>query len=68
MKNTPQSQRNSLQELVRPGESQAESAVRQSVIFTRLQDLLAWVRKNWIWQFNLGLSFCYVESATSLTG
>ena len=31
--NSPINQRNSLQELVRPGESQAESTVRQSVIF-----------------------------------
>ena len=67
MKNTPQNQRNSLQELVHPGESQAESAVRQSVIFTRLQDVLAWGRKNSIWPFNFGLSCCYVEMATSLT-
>ena len=65
--NSPINQRNSLQELVRPGESQAESTVRQSVIFSRLQDLLAWGRKNSIWPFNFGLSCCYVEMATSLT-
>ncbi len=64
---SPVSQRNSLQELVRPGESLAESSVRQSVIFSRLQDLLAWGRKNSIWPFNFGLSCCYVEMATSLT-
>src|SRR5579864_3993815 len=63
----PVNQRNSLRELVRPGESLAESSVRQSVIFSRLQDLLAWGRKNSIWPFNFGLSCCYVEMATSLT-
>ena len=65
--NSSESQRNSLQELVRPGESLAESSVRQSVIFSRLQDLLAWGRKNSIWPFNFGLSCCYVEMATAFT-
>jgi len=44
-----------------------DEAVRQSLLLTRLQDALAWGRKNSIWPFNFGLSCCYVEMATSLT-
>src|ERR1035441_7253998 len=64
---SPYAQRNALADLVRPGEDPNESAIRRSVVFSRLQDLLSWGRKNSIWPFNFGLSCCYVEMATSLT-
>jgi len=36
-------------------------------LMSRLQDLLAWGRKNSMWPFNFGLSCCYVEMATAIT-
>jgi NADH-quinone oxidoreductase subunit B len=53
--------------LTKPNQNSAEDAVRQSLLLTTMQDLLAWGRKNSIWPFNFGLSCCYVEMATSLT-
>ena len=44
-----------------------EDAVSRSLIFTRLQDIVAWGRKYSMWPVNFGLSCCYVEMATSLT-
>jgi NADH-quinone oxidoreductase subunit B len=55
--------------LSRPGDNrndQQENAGK-SVAVARLQDLIAWGRKNSIWPFNFGLSCCYIELATSLT-
>ncbi len=53
--------------VTRPGHDTVEDAVRKSLFFSRLQDMLAWGRKNSIWPFNFGLSCCYVEMATSIT-
>ena len=48
-------------------DSALDEHLKQNLIMTTLEDMLAWVRKNSIWPFNFGLSCCYVEMATSLT-
>ena len=49
------------------GTSSIEETVQHSLVLSRVQDLIAWGRKNSMWPFNFGLSCCYVEMATSLT-
>ncbi len=48
-------------------ESSGDSSASESILLTRLEDLIAWGRKNSIWPFNFGLSCCFVEMATSIT-
>jgi NADH-quinone oxidoreductase subunit B len=45
----------------------SEDEIYRSVMFGKLDQMVAWGRKNSIWPFGFGLSCCFVEMATSLT-
>src|SRR5512133_1744484 len=51
----------------RVNEGMNDDAINKSVLFVRLEEMIAWGRKNSIWPFGFGLSCCFVEMATSLT-
>jgi NADH-quinone oxidoreductase subunit B len=61
-------------DLIKPGDPGADieklltdEAVQRTVLLTRLDDMVAWGRKNSVWPFAFGLSCCFVEMATSIT-
>lgn len=50
-----------------PGGGSVDDFIRRNLMMTKLEDMVAWGRKNSLWPFNFGLSCCYVEMATAFT-
>lgn len=49
------------------GNDPLQDQLYKSIVFGKLDEMIAWGRKNSIWPFGFGLSCCFVEMATSLT-
>ena len=54
-------------QVIPPDNTNSENPLYKSVLFARLDEMIAWGRKNSIWPFGFGLSCCFVEMATALT-
>ncbi len=50
-----------------PGGGSIDDFIRRNLMMAKLEDMVAWGRKNSLWPFNFGLSCCYVEMATAFT-
>lgn len=50
-----------------PGGASVDDFIRRNLMMAKLEDMVAWGRKNSLWPFNFGLSCCYVEMATAFT-
>lgn len=53
--------------LPRQEAAETDTVIGKMLAMSRLQDLIAWGRRNSLWPFNFGLSCCFVEMATSVT-